>query len=156
MSGASPGRAHHGPLRLSAPRRRFAWIAGWALWGTGLGWLLFHYFIKRQGLFGPQAHPLEIWWLRLHAALGLLALWGFGMAWSAHIVAGWHAHRRRWSGGTVFALLSTLVATGYFIDYLIDDTWHERIALVHWIVGLVLPAPLVIHVVRGRRRRRVA
>jgi hypothetical protein len=85
--------------------------------------------------------------------MGFLALWGFGMIWSAHIVPGWHARRRRWSGGTAFAVLAALVASGYLIYYVTDDTWHERIALVHWIVGLGLPLVVVLHVMRGRRVR---
>lgn len=153
MSRPNGPRAPHGPLRLSPRRRLFAWIVGWAVWGSGVAWLVFHYFLPTQGPFGPQANPTEIWWLRGHAAMGFLALWGFGMIWSAHIVPGWHARRRRWSGGTAFAVLAILVASGYLIYYVTDDTWHEGIALVHWIVGLGLPLVVVLHVMRGRRVR---
>lgn len=125
---------------------------GGGLWLTGVLWLLFHYFMAVKGPFGPQPHPTEIWWLRLHAAFAFMALWTFGVIWSAHIVGGWHTRRQRWTGGTAFAVLLVLVASGYLIYYLTDDGWHDSMALVHWIVGLSLPAAMTWHIVLGRRR----
>ncbi|WP_243040196.1 hypothetical protein [Dyella sedimenti] len=142
-----------GPLRLSPRRRRFCYAVGLGLWSSGVGWLLFHYGLQQPGPFGPQPHPLEIWWLRVHGAFAFAMLWTFGMAWSAHIVGGWHAGRHRWSGGAGVAVLLAQILGGYLIYYLVDDDWHDGVATVHWIVGLTLPFVVATHIVLGRRRR---
>lgn len=150
MNAVSP----HGPLRLSARRRRFCYGVGFGLCLSGASWLLFHYGLQQQSPFGPQPHPLEIWWLRVHGAFAFVALWTFGMTWSAHIVGGWQTGRQRWSGGAGISVLLAQILSGYLIYYLVDDVWHDNVALVHWMVGLTLPAVIAIHIVQGRRPRR--
>ncbi len=147
-----PRRAvgHAMPLRLSRRRRHTAYAVGGVLWLSGVLWLLFHYFMQRRGEFGTAPHPLEPWWLRLHAAAAFATLWTFGLVWGAHIVAGWRSGRHRLSGGFAVALLGWLIATGYLLYYLVDDRWRAVASLAHWIVGLGLPALFVLHVVRGR------
>ncbi|GAB2786934.1 hypothetical protein [Dyella kyungheensis] len=148
---AVPSRS---PLRLSARRRRFCYGVGLGLWLSGAGWLLFHYGLQQQGSFGPQPHPLEIWWLRVHGAFAFATLWAFGMTWSAHIVGGWQTLRQRWSGGAGVGMLLVQILSGYLIYYLVDDAWHDKVALMHWMIGLTLPAVIATHIVRGRRPRR--
>ncbi|KJV35690.1 hypothetical protein [Luteibacter yeojuensis] len=149
-----PKRRRHGPIRLASGRRLFTWAVGWSLFATGAAWLACHYFLQTMGPFGPRPSPWEPWWLRIHAAFGFMALWTFGMVWSAHIANGWAAGHRRWSGGFAFAVIAGLVITGYLTYYLIDDTWHEWVSLIHWVVGLALPVVVVTHVMRGRKARR--
>lgn len=149
-------RHPRGPLRLSSRRRRFCYGVGLGLWLSGVGWLLFHYGFQLQGPFGPQPHPLEVWWLRLHGAFAFAAVWTFGMTWSAHIAGGWQSGRQRWSGGAGVGVLSAQMLSGYLIYYLVDDAWHDYAALAHWMMGLALPAVIAIHIVQGRRPRHAA
>ncbi|TCV94730.1 hypothetical protein EC912_103215 [Luteibacter rhizovicinus] len=125
---------------------------GWTLWLSGVLWLVFHYALMRKGPFGDEPQPLETWWLRLHAAMAFASLWGFGLVWGVHIVAGWRTQRQRISGGLAVGLLVWLSLTGYLLYYLTDDRWRDISAVTHWATGLALPVLLAIHIVLGRRR----
>ncbi|WP_266170064.1 hypothetical protein [Dyella subtropica] len=143
---------HRTPLRLSRRRRHMVYAIGWTLWLSGVLWLLFHYALMRKGEFGDTPHPLEPWWLRLHAAMAFATLWSFGLVWGVHIVAGWRTRRQRLSGGFSVALLVWLSATGYLLYYLTDDHWRGISAVAHWATGLAMPVLLAIHIMLGRRR----
>ncbi|MFC5489484.1 hypothetical protein [Dokdonella soli] len=138
--------------RLSPRREALVyWILG-LLWTSGIGWLVFHYFLRQAGEFGEMSHPLEAWWLRLHGAGAFAGLWLIGLLWAIHLVPGWKS-RRRPSGIVLSGLLSVLVLSGYLLYYAGGDRMHEVVALVHWLVGLALPLPLLLHGLRGRRAR---
>jgi len=122
------------------------------LWLSGALWLLFHYVFMTKGEFGDTPSPLEPWWLRIHAAAAFAALWGFGMVWGVHIVAGWRTGRQRLSGATAVTVLGWLILTAYLLYYLTDDRWRSVSAVAHWVPGLALPVLLVLHIVRGRSR----
>ena len=143
---------HRAPLRLSRHRRLFVYTVGWGLWLSGALWLLFPYARMRKGEFGDTPHPLEPWWLRMHAAFAFMALWSFGLVWGVHIVAGWRTGRQRVSGSAAVAVLGWLVLTGYLLYYLTDDRWRDINGIAHWALGLAMPALFVLHIVLGRRR----
>ena len=145
---------HRAPLRLSRQRRYLVYAVGWLLWLSGALWLLFHYALMQKGEFGDTPHPLEPWWLRLHAAMAFGTLWTFGLVWGAHVVAGWRTGRLRWSGGTAVGMLSWLALSGYLLYYLGDERWRSVTSVAHWAAGLALPAMLALHIVLGRRRAR--
>lgn len=157
MKAGIPARrppAQPAPLRLSQRRRYTVYAVGVLLWLSGVLWLLFHYFLQRKGPFGPEPSPLEPWLLRVHGALAFAALWTFGMAWSAHVVAGWSTGRHRFSGGGAVGLLVALVLSGYLLYYLIDDKWRYWASIAHWGLGLGLPLVFAVHILQGRRRSR--
>jgi hypothetical protein len=143
---------HRTPLRLSRQRRYVVYVVGWGLWLSGVLWLLFHYFLMSKGDFGDTPHPLEPWWLRIHAALAFAALWSFGLVWGVHIVAGWHTRRQRVSGSAAVTVLGWLILTGYLLYYLTDDRWRNVSGIAHWSMGLAMPLLFAAHVVLGRRR----
>ncbi|MFC4763947.1 hypothetical protein [Dyella koreensis] len=143
---------HRTPLRLSRKRRYLVYGIGWTLWASGALWLLFHYALMQKGEFGDTPHPLEPWWLRLHAAMAFAALWSFGLVWGVHIVAGWRTRRQRLSGGLSVGLLSWLVISGYLLYYLGDEQWRSITSVAHWLAGLSLPLLFACHVILGRRR----
>jgi hypothetical protein len=142
------------PLRLSRQRRYFVYTVGWSLWLSGALWLLFHYALMSKGEFGDTPHPLEPWWLRLHAVFAFAALWSFGLVWGVHIVAGWHTRRQRISGGIAVAALGWMIVSGYLLYYLTDDHWRGISSVTHWGLGLAMPLMFVTHIVMGRRRNR--
>jgi hypothetical protein len=133
------------PPQLSRARRQGLYAVGVGVWLSGALWLLFHYFLLRDGPFGPSPHPLEFWSRAAHGALGFASLWVFGMLWSAHLVEGWRSRRRRWSGSAAFALVAWLVVSGYLLYYLGNDGLISIISLLHWSVGLSLPVPFLLH-----------
>lgn len=143
-------------VRLSRRRRRMVYTVATALWTSGALWLLFHYFLKVQGDFGVQPHPLEAWWLKLHGACAFAALFLGGLLWAAHVRPGLSLRRRRRSGLTIVGAWLVLALTGYLLYYLSDEDWRSGVGIVHWVVGLALAVPLVLHSLRGRRQRLAA
>jgi len=144
------------PFGLGVPHRRkralYAVFA--ATFATGILWLIFHYFMTRPGEFGPEPHPLEQWWLRLHGACAFAMLWFAGLVWGTHARPALLQPRWRSSGLTIVSVIALLAATGYLLYYAGDDAWRDAARLLHWIAGLALAVPLLIHVVGVRRSRR--
>src|SRR3954468_9696141 len=144
-------RAHRPaqPFGLGVPhRRKHALYAAFAAaFLTGILWLIFHYFLQRQGEFGAEPHPLEQWWLRLHGACAFAMLWFGGLVWGTHARPALAQTRWRSSGLTIVVLIALLAASGYLLYYASDDAWRDAARLLHWVLGLLLAVPLLIHIV---------
>ncbi len=134
-----------GPLRLPRTRRYTLYVISIGTFLTGLLWILYHYFMRTEGPFGFKSHPLEVWWLKAHGAFSFAAMWMFGVLWSVHILRGWNARWRRWSGGTVTGIALVLIITGYLLYYLESRDWREWTSVVHWVLGLIALAFFFIH-----------
>jgi hypothetical protein len=132
-------------VRPSPRARLLANLTGAGLWVSGGLWLVFHYFLRREGEWGPEPHALEPWWLRLHGAFAFLAVWTFGFLWAAHILGGWASGRRRWTGVLLAAWLLVMATSGYLLLYAGDDGAWGVLSPTHWIAGLALPAIYLAH-----------
>jgi hypothetical protein len=139
-------------LRLGSPRRLGLYIVGVSVWLSGGLWLLFHYFLVKQGEFGPQTHPLEPWWLKLHGAFAFAAIWIFGLLWGVHVTPAWPFRRRRWSGGAMTGVLFWLTVSGYLLYYVGNETARSFISVLHWSIGLACPLAFFWHRARSRKR----
>jgi hypothetical protein len=138
-------RAVKGPIRLGKPRRIGVYVVALGLWGSGVAWLILRYGFRRAGEFGPENSPLEPWALKLHGAFAFVALWTMGLLWAAHILNGWSAHRRRWSGAGLLSLLLFLTVTGYLLYYAGGDGLRATVSSLHWIAGLGVLALFLLH-----------
>lgn len=132
-------------VRLTCGRVRLIYGIGFGLWVTGVCWLVFHYFLQIRTTFETSENPLAHWWLVAHAFFGFAAVWLFGLLWGQHIVSAWKAGRHRVSGGLLFALLVLLIASGYLLYYIGGDEARMVISQAHWITGLILPLPFLLH-----------
>ena len=139
-------------IRLSVSHRRTVYTVCALLWGSGVLWLLFRYFMRLPGEFGDRPHLLEIWWLRLHGLCVLAALVGIGSLLPIHARLGWQLRRNRASGLGMKFLFLWLAATGYALYYFANDDNGNSLAVLHWAVGLPLPLLLAGHVWWGRQR----
>lgn len=144
MSGTTSNAGPRPPL-LSAGRRAAVYATGTGLWLTGSAWLILHYYMMREGPFGPEPHPTEFWSLAAHGAFGFAALFMFGLMWGVHILAGWRSLRRRWTGGLMFGLFAWLIVSGYLLYYLGNDELIALSRVSHWVLGLVSPLPFLVH-----------
>ena len=140
------------PPLLSFERRAMVYGTAAGLWLSGATWLLFHYFLTREGPFGPVPHPLEFGLLAAHGAFGFVALFVFGLLWGAHIPAGWRSLRKRRSGILMFGLLAWLVLSSYLLYYLGNDETVSALRIAHWAAGLAGPVPFLIHRFAAGRR----
>jgi cation transport ATPase len=140
-----------GRIRLS--RRHKAWVyATYAvLLATGALWWVARTWLRGQGEFGETASPLGPWAMRLHGAAAMVFLVVLGTLLHGHVRQAWNARRSRGTGGVVLALVGALVASGYGLYYLGDESARQIASVLHQAVGVLLPALLVWHVVAGRR-----
>lgn len=148
------------------PHRRTAKLASWqiwlltlsggSLWLSGGAWLLLHYFGQTRGEFGPETNPIEPWMMKLHGLVLIPALLGIGGMFVAHIPKGWDHVHQRVAGIALCALLGLLIVSGYMLYYVGDETVRPWTSVVHWSLGLGLPAVFIWHYINGLRARRRA
>jgi hypothetical protein len=143
-----------GPTKLPRRRRLLVYAILFGLWASGAVWLLLHEFLQRKGAFGPEPHPAEPWVLKAHGAFAFASLWLLGLLWGVHVLNGWHAARRRWSGAVLLGVLGVLGVTGYLLYYSGDDAVRAIVSKTHWIIGLGAPALFLLH--RFARERQEA
>jgi len=149
------GRRHaHGPVRprLSRGHQFWLYLTGGLLLGSGLGWLISHYLLRTLGAFGPEPHPAEVWWLRLHGVAVLGFLVTFGAALPGHVQQSWRHRLNRYSGGFVVLLVALLAVTGYGLYYIVADALRDWVSVIHWSIGLLACGATGAHVVLSRRR----
>lgn len=140
-------------VRLAPARLRAFYVIAVAVWVTGGLWLFFHYFLTKQGEFGPQSNPLESWWLKLHGAFAFAATWFFGLLWGTHITVAWPFPRRRRSGSVLTAVVFWVIVSGYLLYYVGNDTARSFISVSHWVVGLACPLLYWVHRMKKRSRK---
>ena len=145
-------RHHPQPIRMGARHKRTLYWIVLSLWGSGLLWLLFHYFLRVPGDFGDTAHPLEAWWLRLHGLMGFAVLVAIGSVLPIHVSRAWQLNKNRRSGLAMKAYFLWLALTGYALYYFLSEANEAWLPLAHWIAGLAMPLAGLAHIRLGRRR----
>jgi hypothetical protein len=115
------------------------------LYGTGVAvWVLNSWFTVDQGL-GPEPLKQVIWILRSHSTFGLWFLILFGYLFNSHVRRGWRADRKIKSGIFLISPIIFLIVTVPLLFYLTDESLKERVVWIHTYLGLVMPAPFIIH-----------
>jgi hypothetical protein len=140
-------------IRLSRGHEAWLYATSALLVATGLLWLGFHYFVKMDGEFGPRAHPLESWWLKLHGAASFAWLFLLGTVAFWHSWRAWQAQRNRLSGAVFAAVNALLALTGYLLYYAGGEGLRSAVSVLHWAAGLVFATFFVWHVWSGRLSR---
>ncbi len=125
-----------------------------ALVVSGLAWIVLHYFFAQPGEYGPTIHPAEPWMLKLHGAAAMAGLIIYGSLLPVHIRRAWAIRRNIVLGIGLVLFMLALTVTGYLLYYAGDEETRPVISVVHWVVGLVVPAVLVWHVLSGRAQTR--
>ena len=143
--------------RIRLSRRHQAWIysAFGVLFLSGAVWLVFHFFMHRQGEFGETTHPAEPWAMKVHGAAAMLVLVVLGTLLPGHVRRGWNLGKNRTSGGGLLILNGVLILSGYALYYFGGEGVRPVISAVHWIVGLLSPFAIAWHVRKGRKLRKL-
>lgn len=140
-----PGKKALGPLKLTLSDKWLVYSASIGVWLTGALWVYFSYFMRVEGEFGEQYHPLEPLWQKLHGGFGVVATFGVGMLWGMHVVKGWNMRWRRLSGGWLFGITLFLVISGGALYYIESDRWKNWTTIAHWAVGLAVLILFLLH-----------
>jgi len=139
--------------RLSAGQRRATYALLGCAWGSGVFWLVFHYFLQRRGEFAVEPHPLEHWWLRLHGLCAFALLFLGGLLWALHVKPGLPWPKRRPSGLIIAFAFCALAATGLLLYYADEGLLRDVSGATHWLIGLLLAVPVAVHALPARYRR---
>ena len=123
-----------------------------ALLLSGAVWLVFHHLLANDDVLAT--HPAESWSLRVHGAFAMFSLVLLGSVSALHAGPAWRAHRNRISGGLMFAAMSGLALSGYLLYYAGSPVLRDATSIVHWVIGLLLPLCLLLHMTLGGRWRR--
>lgn len=149
-----PGPRHTlGAPRLGPRSRRAVYGLSLLLLITGATWLALHTWMRIEGPFGPEHHPLEAWLMRLHGLLALPALLGLGALLPAHVWPAWRPRRRRNSGLALLSACGLLALGGWALYYVADEAARGWLSVSHWMLGLALPAIVLGHIIGARRER---
>ncbi len=141
-------------FRLPRWQRRAHYGVIGVLLVSGLMWLAAHYFMRPVGEFGAVIHPLEPWSMKLHGAAAMASLWLLGTLLQVHVKRALLAGRNLVAGWSMIAVLCALVVTGYALYYIAGEDTRPWWSGSHWVLGLLLPALLLLHVLTGRRALR--
>lgn len=146
-----PRHPRPGPRLERWHRRALYAVFGWLL-ASGVLWLVARYLLPAPaGEFGETVHPLLPWSMKLHGAGAMAALFLVGSLLNEHIRRAHQMRRNRRSGWALIALLLALTVSGYGLYYLAGEHSRPLWSAVHWIIGLLLPGMLALHVVLGRK-----
>jgi hypothetical protein len=137
-------------IRLSRAHEAWLYAVSALLVATGLLWLAFHYLVRVEGEFGPVAHPLQSWWLKLHGAASFAWLFLLGSVALWHSWRAWRSRRNRLTGGIFAALNLLLAVTGYLLYYAGGEQLRGNASVTHWAAGIAFAAVLVWHVWSAR------
>jgi hypothetical protein len=119
-----------------------------ALWLTGALWLALHYGFAKPDEFGLMRHPLEAPTVLAHGIMALLTLFLLGWFAGRHAAAA-GSGRRRGSGWLLTLLMAVLVVGGCAQLFVTSATLQSALATVHWVLGLALLLPLLVHARRA-------
>ena len=138
-------------VRLSRVARTSVYAATGAVTVSGLLWLYARY--------GPSADPTgpSPWaatTLAIHGACAIAATVVFGALLANHVAYRWRRPGNRALGYLQLGLWITLLITGFALYYLANETTRPVWSATHWIVGLLLPIALAVHVLIGQRTAR--
>ena len=138
-------------MRLTPRHRRWFYSASALLFGSGAAWLLFRYALRRPGEFGDLPHPGEPWSMRVHGGAAMLFLVMLGTLVRSHILHGWWLGRNRFAGVAMVTIMLLLTLTGYALYYAGGERIRPVISVLHWGIGIAVPAVLLWHILMGRR-----
>jgi len=83
--------------------------------------------------------------MQVHGALAMVMVF-VGGSLVSHVVRAWPTGIKRRSGIGVISAFGVLVCSGWALYYLGSDAGREVAAVGHWIVGMIFPALIGVHV----------
>jgi hypothetical protein len=119
---------------------------------TGIGWFIADH--------RKDTENAELWQqvaatlLMLHGGGAMLTLLLLGALVPLHVQRAWRGGKNRATGTTMVALNILLVVTAFGLYYAGSDVVRPWISDLHIVVGTILPALFIIHVLLGRRSTR--
>jgi hypothetical protein len=118
--------------------RHLIYLGFGALWATGCGWLVLHYFAASRGEFGIVRHPLEGPLLLAHGVLAIAIAYLSAWIIARHASESWRNGKRRLSGGALTGVLAVLSVSGFALFFVASDAWQTWTARLHDVLGVAI------------------
>ena len=150
---AARPHTHHLPRPMSRRVRNVVIYGSAALWFSGMIWMVLHYFFKTANEFGMTRNASEPFTLRIHGMLAMLMLFMFGWIGGTHVAIRWRQWRANVDGLVLLIVAALLAISGYALYYLIDDSQHLAVSLIHQALGALIIAIAIIHWRTAAKRR---
>lgn len=139
-------------LRLSRRFRVALFTALLTLFLTGAGWLWAD--ALKDTARGEMWQAVAANLLMLHGGAAMAALMLLGALAPLHVQRTWKSNRNRVTGVLMATFNAILILTAFGLYYAGSDVFRKWTSTIHIVVGLLLPALLVIHIWIGRRAAR--
>jgi len=139
------------PGRLPRWQEWSVYVSFGLLIATGIAWLLLDWFVRVPGDFGPEHHPAQQWMLIAHGVVAYAFLIVAGAMIPVHVTLGWNTHRSLKTGLTLAGAFLLLALTALGLYDLGGEIQRRWVSVIHWSVGLVAGAVLLLHALIGRR-----
>lgn len=105
---------------------------------TGAAYLLGHEFQIEQTVLGN--HMVLAW----HGITAMIATLALGSVLPFHLKAGLKSKRKRWSGLSQLAFLTTLLSSGALLYYGPEEI-RDTVIAIHWMIGIAFFAIFLLH-----------
>jgi hypothetical protein len=141
---------------LKIPLHYRTWLFVFILlnWVTGVTFFAMNRWLTIEGSFGPEKHPMQSTFLKVHGASAFLMMVSYGYLLATHVPAGYRSRRQRTVGLSLVAAQGFLILTAYGLYYAGGEDFHSLIGYAHAGVGFIFPFLLALHVVAGKSRNR--
>ncbi len=125
-------------------------------WVSGLSFFVLNTWVTVEGDFGPEKHPWQFTFLRVHGGAAFLMMISFGYLLASHVPAGWRTDRLKKSGAGLVASVAFMVLSAYILYYASDLDFRQYLVYAHVAMGFSLPIQLLLHILQGLKRRKRA
>ncbi|NQZ59032.1 MAG: hypothetical protein HRT88_16390 [Lentisphaeraceae bacterium] len=123
-------------------------------WVSGISFFILNTWIMVEGDFGPEKHPWQFTFLKVHGGAAFLMMISYGFILASHVPAAWKTRRMRLLGLTITISLSFLVFTAYLLYYIAGEKFRIWVSYSHSAIGFSLPFLIISHLIAVHRSRR--
>ena len=138
-------------MRLDPWFRAALYAAFATLVATGAVWLFADWGKDHLGADPWQGIAADT--LMVHGGAAMVTLMLLGALVPLHVRRVWRSRRNRLTGPIMIAINAILIASAFELYYAGSDVLRRWMGDAHIVIGLALPAGLILHVWLGRRSR---
>ncbi|UTW44490.1 hypothetical protein KFE80_08785 [bacterium SCSIO 12696] len=140
-------------VRIAKPWRHTLYAALSISWCSGIGFFILSRWVRIDGDFGPERHPLQFPILQLHGGAAFIMLMLLGALYVGHVANTWPLKKQHPMGLAIAILTALMAISAWLLYYLANEDIRGWIANIHAAIGLLLPVILWAHIRRARRKR---
>ena len=140
-------------VRLTRLHEWITYLLSAVVFISGIAWLYFFYFVRIEGEYGFEMHPMTNISLVAHGLSALCLLVVLGTLLPIHIARAWRLKKNRTSGAFFFSVFFLLIISGMGLYYLGNEKAQNFASVFHWGLGLLFPILLGWHIYMGKRKK---